>query len=287
MPELAYLNGKFMHIQEAMVPIEDRGLQFGDSLYEVVRLYGGRPFRLKQHLARMRRGAEVIGLDIERAGNLEEILAELARRSHVETAFIYLQVTRGVSPRNHVIPSDLQPTVIATVRGITPLHERTYERGGIAFTAPDLRWARRDVKATTLLPNIMSRTQAMNRGGYDAIHYEEDETVTEGSVSSLFCVIDGVIRTHPADHHVLPGITRAAVLECAENLNLAYREEAFTLDDMFGASDVFFADTYSEILPLREVDGKSIGEGRPGPIAQKLHSAFRELVQEETGWSYS
>ncbi len=287
MPEVAYLNGKFMPIEEALVPIEDRGLQFGDSLYEVARLYGGRPFRLKQHLQRMKQGAEVIGLHLERAGDLEKVVLGLAKRSQMDTAFVYLQVTRGVAPRNHVIPDELQPTVIGTVREIVPMHQSMYDRGGRGFTTPDLRWARRDIKATTLLPNIMSRTEAMGKGGFDAIHYEEDGTVTEGSVSSLFSVIDGVIRTHPADHHVLPGISRATVLECAQRLDLPYREEAFTLDEMFDASEVFFSDTYSEILPLRQVDGRTIGEGRPGPVAQKLLSAFRQVVQKETGWSYS
>ncbi len=287
MPAVAYLNGEFMPIEEAMVPIEDRGLQFGDSLYEVARLYGGRPFRLKQHLARMKRGADIIGLKLERAGDLEKVVMELAERSQMDTAFVYLQVTRGVAPRNHAIPDDLEPTVIATVREITLIHERIYERGALAFTTPDLRWARRDVKATTLLPNIMSRTEAMGRGGYDAIHYEEDGTVTEGSVSNLLSVIDGVIRTHPTDHRILPGISRATTLECAQALGLPYREEAFTLDEMFAASEVFFSDTYSEVMPLRQVDGRTIGEGRPGPVAQKLRAAFRRVVQEETGWSYS
>lgn len=285
MPEIAYLDGEFMPIEQARIPIEDRGLQFGDSLYEVVRLYGGRPFRLVQHLARMRRGAEVIGLDIERAGDLEGMMRELASRCQLDTAFVYLQVTRGVMPRNHVIPDELEPTVIATARELQTIDERKFERGGFALTMPDLRWARRDVKATTLLPNIMSRTRAIKAGAYDAIHFEPDGTVTEGSVSNLFSVIDGVIRTHPTGHKILPGISRATVLECAEELGLACREEAFTLDEMYDAEEVFFADTYSEVMPIRRVDDVTIGNGRPGPIAMKLREAFREVVKKETGWS--
>ncbi len=284
MPELAYLNGEFMAIEEAMVPVEDRGLQFGDSLYEVVRLYGGEPFRLGPHLDRMRRGAEVIGMDLAAAGDLDEIMQELALRSNLDTAFLYLQVTRGVCPRNHLIPEDLDPTVIATARKLEAIPEEKYSRGSVAFTRPDLRWARRDVKATTLLPNIMSRSEAIKRGGYDAVHYEEDGTITEGSVSNFFCVIDGVIRTHPANERILSGISRATVLECAEDLDIPYRESPFSIDELMeDATEAFFSDTYSEVMPVTHVDGEGIGDGAPGPIAQRLRAAFRDVVRRETG----
>ncbi len=284
MPELAYLDGDYMSIEEAQVPVEDRGLQFGDSLYEVVRLYEGEPFRLGPHMDRMRRGAEVIGLNLAAAGDLERIMRDLAEKSELDTAFIYLQVTRGVCPRNHLIPDELEPTIIATARKLQPIPEEKYSRGSVAFTRPDLRWARRDVKATTLLPNIMSRSYAINRGGYDAVHYEEDGTITEGSVSNFFCVIDDVVRTHPADERILAGISRATVLECAEALDISYEERAFTVKDLFeGASEAFFSDTYSEVMPVHQVDGKDIGQGRPGPVAQELRSAFRDVVRRETG----
>ncbi len=283
MPELAYVNGEIMPVEEAVISIEDRGMQFGDSLYEVVRLYDGRPFRMKEHIDRMRRGAEVIGLDLSKAGDLEEILDELIQRAGLKTAFVYLQVTRGVTPRNHVIPDDLTPTVIATVRHLEELSEERYVRGSRAFTRLDERWARRDVKATTLLPNILSRSYAVGKGGYDAIHYEEDGTVTEGSVSNLFCVIGGVIRTHPTGKKILPGISRATVLQLIEKMQMPFAEQAFTVAEMMDASEVFFADTYSEVMPVVQIDSQTIGDGKPGPVAKKLKKAFRRVVIAETG----
>ncbi len=283
MPELAYVNGEFMPIEEAVVPIEDRGMQFGDSLYEVVRLYDGKPFRLKEHLDRMRRGAEVINLNLEAAGDLEAVLNELIERAQIDTAFVYWQVTRGVAPREHTIPDDLTPVVIATVQEMQEIDESKYQKGSRAFTQPDQRWARRDVKATTLLPNIMARTYAINRGGYGAILYEDDGKVTEGAVSNVFCVINGVIRTHPTDHSVLPGISRATALECAEKLDLPYVEKSFTVQEMMDASEVFFTDTYCEVMPVVEIDSQVIGDGSPGPVAAKLKKAFRQVVIEETG----
>lgn len=283
MPELAYLNGAFMPIEDAMIPIEDRGLQFGDSLYEVIRLYNGIPFRPEAHIARMKRGATAIYLDIEAAGNMEAIIHELAERSRLDSAFIYLQVTRGAAPRNHVIPDHLRPMAMATARKMQPIPEDTYEQGRTAVSAPDLRWARRDIKATTLLPNVLARTRAAEQGAYDAILHEKNGTVTEGSSSNLFAVIGGVIRTHPADQGVLPGISRATILECARKLDMECREESFFLDMLYSASEVFFSDTYCELMPVIEVDGRVIGEGRPGPVAKKLRAAFRETVDKETG----
>mgnify|MGYP002332528552 CR=1 FL=1 len=279
-PELAYLNGRFLPISEAAVPIDDRGLLFGDSLYEVIRVYAGKFFRLDAHLARLEQGARAIELPIA-VEELRAVLLELARRSGLGDAFVYLQVTRGVAPRNHVIPPDLEPTVLATVRPLVPLPAEQYEQGARAILRPDIRWGRRDIKATTLLPNILRKTEAARLGCYDVLHYEPDGTITEGSTCNIFGVFNGVLRTHPTGPRILAGITRGAVLDCARELGIPVEERPFTREEVPAAEELFFTDTYCEVLGIVEVDGQPIGQGRPGPLTRRLHAAFRRLVARE------
>ncbi|MFP4200720.1 MAG: aminotransferase class IV [Clostridia bacterium] len=283
MAELAYLNGEYMPIESAKVPIEDRGLQFGDSLYEVIRLYGGKPFRSRDHLERMRAGAQVVGFPADALDALPGVIEELASRCGLDDAFVYLQVTRGVYPRVHAAPDEARPTVIATVRAFERLPEEMYRVGSISFTEPDIRWGRRDVKATTLLPNILAATRVQNRGGYDAVLVERDGTVTEGTVSNLFAVIDGAVQTHPLGPRILAGISRKVTLEAAEELDLDSKEEAFEEGDLWRASELFFTNTYCEVLPVVRVDGQPIGDGLPGPVAKRLRKQFRLIVKQETG----
>ncbi len=272
-----------MPIEQAMVPVEDRGMQFGDSLYEVVRLYGGVPFRDRGHLERMQAGANVVGFETDFIAQLREVIGVLASRSGLDDAFVYLQVTRGVCPRIHAAPDGLEPTVIATVRAFDRLPGILYRKGASAYTEPDIRWGRRDVKATTLLPNILAATRVQKKGGYDAVFFEEDRVVTEGTVSNLFAVIDGEIRTHPVGAKILAGITRGATIEAAGRAGLNVREEAFTLEDLWHAEELFFTNTYCEVLPVVTVDERTIGEGSPGPVAGTLLEHFKNIVREETG----
>ncbi len=283
MGELAYLNGNYMPIECAKIPVEDRGLQFGDSLYEVIRLYGGAPFRAGGHLERMRAGARVVGLPEDCIDVLPEVVEELARRSGFGDAFVYIQVTRGVCPRIHAFPSGLQPTVIGTVRPFDRLPEELYVEGATAYAEPDIRWGRRDVKATTLLPNILAATRVARKGGYDAVLVEEDGTITEGTVSNLFAVIDGILRTHPVGERILSGITRAAVIEAASNKGVEVLEESFRIQDLDRATELFFTNTYCEVLPVVRVDDHVVGEGAPGPVSRTLLEGFRDIVRRETG----
>lgn len=284
-PDIAFLNGKFLPIEEAYVHIEDRGYQFGDSLYEVVRSYGGVPFRASKHLDRLFRGLDFIGL--ESPYSKEEFLRifdEAMKRSGLETpAFIYLQVTRGSGgPRFHVVRPGYKPAVVITVRGVEPLKESAREAGLKAITHPDWRWPKCYVKATTLLPNILIRTKADQLGCYDAVLYRDDGCITEGTVSNFFAVINGVLRTHPESDRILSGITRAAVIEAAKAKAVPIEERAIRVDEVYWASEAFFSDTYGEVIPIVEIDGKKIGEGRSGPVAMGLWRAFRETVAKET-----
>lgn len=284
MPSIAYLNGRFLPIEEASVNIEDRGLQFGDSLYEVIRLYGGKPYRARQHLARLYRGLQMIDLDpgLTRE-QFESIVNETAQRAGLSEAFIYVQITRGVMPRNHPIPKErLKPNIILTCRPSERYSTETRKKGVTAITHPDIRWQWCSIKATTLLANVLMRTKAVNAGHYDAILHE-DGFITEGTVCNVFAVIDGVIRTHPLDGRILEGVSRGAVLEVARAAGVPVEEQAFSLNDLARASEVFFTDTGCEVMSVVQVDGRPVGDGRPGPVATALWSGVNELIKKECG----
>ena len=284
MPDICFLNGKFLPVEDAYVHIEDRGFQFGDSLYEVVRMYEGVPFRASQHLDRLFRGLNFIQLEIPYSKNdLIEIFDEAAKSSGHGTAFIYLQVTRGnAGARSHVFGPGYKPTVVITVRAIDPMPEATREAGLKSITHPDWRWANNYVKATTLLPNVLMRTKASRLGCYDAVLYREDGYITEGTVSNFFAILNGVLRTHPLTGRILAGVTRGAVLEIVEAQGIPFEERAIRTDEVYHASETFFADTYGEVIPIVEIDGHKIGTGKTGPVAMKIWHAFRELVKKET-----
>ncbi|MDP2858414.1 MAG: aminotransferase class IV [Bacillota bacterium] len=284
MPDICYLNGEFLPIEDAYVHIEDRGFQFGDSLYEVVRMYDGVPFRASQHLDRLFRGLEFIQLEIPyQKEDLLEIFDEAAKRSGHSTAFIYLQVTRGsAGPRSHVFVPGYKPTVVITVRPVEPIPEPVREAGLKAITHPDWRWANNHVKATTLLPNILIRTKVSRLGCYDAVLYREDGYITEGTVSNFFAILNGVLRTHPLTGRILAGITRMSVLEIAKAQGIPFEERAIQTDEVYHASEAFFADTYGEVIPIVDIDGHAIGTGKAGPLAMQIWRAFREMVKKET-----
>ncbi len=284
MPAIAYLNGRFLPIEEATVNIEDRGFQFGDSLYEVIRLYGGKPYRAPQHLARLYRGLKMIDLDPGLSpGELEGAVVELARRAAVSDAFVYIQITRGVMPRNHPIPQQrIQPNVILTCRPAERYPLEVRKNGVTAITHPDIRWQWCSIKATTLLANVLVRTKAVNGGHYDAILHE-DGVITEGTVCNAFAVIDGVIRTHPLDGRILEGVSRGAALEVARAAGMAVEERAIGLDELARASEVFFTDTGCEVISVVQVDGRPVGDGKPGPVATALWNGVNEIIEKECG----
>ncbi len=231
----------------------------------------------------MRAGAQVVGFPADALDELPGVIEELSSRCDLDDAFVYLQVTRGVYPRVHAAPDDPHPTVIGTVRAFERLPEEMYHDGSVSFTEPDIRWGRRDVKATTLLPNILAATRVQKKGGYDAVLIDRGGTVTEGTVSNLFAVIDGVVRTHPLGARILAGISRKVTLEAAGKLGLEVREHAFEETDLPRASELFFTNTYCEVLPVVRVNDQPIGDGLVGPMAKKLLTEFRRIVEAEAG----
>ena len=276
MGEMAFVNGRFLSLAGASVSIEDRGFQFGDGVYEVIRTYGGRPFMLHAHLARLNRSAEAIGLrqpySLERwSGYMEEGL----RLAAFTESKIYVQITRGVAPRDHVYAPQLEPTVVMTIRELHPLSPAVQTAGVDAMTLDDVRWGRCDIKSLNLLPNVLARQQAKEAGVFEAILVKNGE-VTEGSVSNVIIVDNRTLMTAPEGPRILSGVTREVVLRLARQEGLEVHEQYPSPENLFGASEVFLTGTTVEVLPVVRIDGKPIGSGEPGPVTRQLAKRFIE-----------
>jgi D-alanine transaminase len=275
-PDVAFVNGRFIPLAEAMVSIEDRGFQFGDGVYEVIRTYDGRPFELDAHLARLDRSARA--LDLRQPYSHEQWsqhILEGIRRAGYPEAKVYLQVTRGVAPRDHVYAPDLSPTVVMTVRELHPLSLSVQAAGVDALTIEDIRWGRCDIKCVNLLANVLARQQAKQAKMFETI-LVKDGQVTEGAVSNVMVVRDGVVITAPEGPRILSGVTRAVVLRIARREGCHVQERYVPREDLYGADEVFLTGTTVEVLGVVRVDGKTIGGGKPGPVTQRLASRFRE-----------
>jgi len=279
---LAYLNGQFLPRSAATLPVEDRGFVFGDGVYEVWRVVNGRLFETDRHLARLASGLgelRITAPELARRSVLEEVAERLLSESNLldGEATLYVEVTRGVAPRTHQFPpAGTTPTVFATVNRFMPPND-VRARGAGAITAPDVRWLRCDIKTIQLLPNVMVRQAAAERGAIEAIMIR-DGVITEGSHTNVLGVLDGEIRTHPLDNFVLPGITRAVVLEIAGALSIPVREAAFTEQDIARLDECFLAGTTTDVMPIVRVNDQPIGDGAPGPIAVRLFKEFRAFL---------
>ena len=277
MPELAYLNGVFCPIADATVSIEDRGFQFGDGVYEVVVSHAGRPFQLEEHMQRLRLSAAAIGLeyDFDHAP-LEPIIAEGMRRSELNDAMIYLQLTRGVAPREHAAPDSVRPTVVMTFKPRPVVPDEFRRRGARVITIPDTRWANCYIKAITLLPNTLAKTDALRRGYDDAIFVTRTGEVRECTAANVFVVHDGRLRTPPRTESILHGITQAFVLDCAAAAGVAGEEGTCTVEGLKRADEVFMSSTTTEILGITSIDDESVGDGQVGPVTKRLLREFRQ-----------
>lgn len=274
MPETAFLNGRFLPLAEATVSIEDRGFQFGDGVYEVIRTYRGRPFKLDAHLARLDRSAQAI--DLRQPYPFErwvEYVTEGLRLGDFPETKIYVQITRGTAPRDHAYAPDLQPTVLMTFRELQPLNATFQSTGVAAMTMKDIRWGRCDIKSINLLANVLARQQAKKRGVFESI-LVRDGQVTEGAVSNVFIVQDGKLITAPEGGWILSGVTRQVVLELARHEGLTVQERYCSEQELLGATEVFLTGTTVEVLGVVHIDGKQIGTGQPGPVTRSLAKRF-------------
>ena len=271
-PAILYLNGRFVPESEAAISPLDRGFLFGDAIYEVVRYDRGRAYRLSEHVARMRDGLSAIRLAVspDFFGPVgERLLAE--NELSDKDAFVYVQVSRGAAPRYHAFPPEgTTPTIFAFARKTDPPPPA---EGGKAILLTDERWGRCDIKSVNLLPNVLSAQRARDAGAMDAI-LVRDGFALEGTKANLFIAAKGVLRTAPNGARILPGVTRTAAIEAARRLGLAVEERAFTVEEMFAASEVFFASTTLWTYPLVSIEGRTIGNGKPGPLVRMLKEAL-------------
>ncbi|SFK28375.1 D-amino-acid transaminase [Methylocapsa palsarum] len=280
MSRIAYVNGRYVEGRHAMVHIDDRGYTFSDGVYEVCEVFRGALIDEQRHYDRLARSLRELRIDPPVGqGALEFILREVLSRNKVSNGFVYLQATRGVSPRDHAFPqTPVRASLIVTARSVDPKKGETAALKGISVVStPDLRWKRVDIKTISLLPNVLARQAAKESGAYEAWLIDADGMVTEGAASNAWIVDrSGTIITREADQSILRGITRTALVEIIAAQGLRLEERKFSLTEAFGAREAFITGATTLVTPVVMIDGRPIGEGLPGPIAQKLRAVFHE-----------
>jgi D-alanine transaminase len=272
----AYLNGSYLPLEDACVPVMDRGFLFGDGVYEVIPVYGGKLFRLAQHLQRLQNSLD--GVRIRNPLTVDawrELLEELVHRNSGSNQAVYLQVTRGVAPkRDHAFPGDIRPTIFAMSNPLPEARDIAGEQGIHAITLPDIRWQHCNIKAITLLPNIILRQQAVEADTAEAILIK-DGFATEGAASNIFIVRNGVLITPPKGPTLLPGITRDLIIELAADNAVPYREASISEAELHSAGEIWLTSSTREISPVVQLDDAVVGDGRPGPVWKNMISLFQ------------
>jgi len=276
---IVYFNGQFVPKEEVKISPDDRGFLLGDGVYEVIRSYSGRLFKVEEHLRRLARSLRELrieGVNTEALKGMAEELIEYNELGRGD-AKLYVQVTRGVAPRRHSFPNgETSPTLYATASSFQPPREK-WEHGVKVILVPDVRWARCDIKSVALLPNILANQQAKEQGAEEAI-FVRDGAITEGSHTSLCAVFDGEFTTHPKSNYILAGIMRETVLDLCDELDIPVKEFPIFERDLKEADEVMILGTTSEIMPVVQVDDWQVGDGKPGPIAVRLQRAYRKLA---------
>ena len=280
---IVYLNGEFLPKSEAHISPDDRGFLLADGVYEVTRSYQGHLFALDRHLARLDRSLKEMQLEQPEVDFAQVSRDLLAKNDLMDgDATVYIQVTRGVATRTHAFPKErVVPTVYGYAVPFAPVLEK-WTNGIDVITAPDIRWARCDIKSIALLPNVLAQQQAQDAGVEETILIR-DGVVTEGAHTSVCGIVDGVLFTHPNSNYILPGITRGIVLELCEALDIPVRPFPILAHKLKDVDELMILGTASEVMPVVEVDGRKVGSGKPGPVTKRLHEAYKKLVADEMG----
>lgn len=280
-----YLNGEYLPKDRAKISVDDRGFLLSDGIYEVTAAYGGRLFRLDRHIERLRHGLDALRIVYDPTGLLElheRLLADNGLEDE-QISIVYLQITRGVAPRTHHFPPEgTRPTVYAFAKAFHRPPQDRWQQGYSAISVPDRRWARVDIKSIGLIPNVLAQQAAVDAGVDDALLIK-DGVALEGSHNNVFAVFGGVLTTHPTTHQILHGISRAYVIELAEELGIPVEERPVQIDEMRRADEIFFTGTTTEVRPTVELDGQPVGDGTVGPVARALSEAFIAGVTGRSG----
>jgi D-alanine transaminase len=284
MEKTVFFNGKLIPLSQAKVSVLDRGFVFADGLYEVIRCYRKKPFALDGHLQRFKRSAEGIYMELPYGlDRWREICYELCEETDLGQFSLYLQVTRGPAPRDHRIPEQYEPTVFAYADPVSPEMEYRWENLSKAMTLKDGRWDRCHIKSVALLPNILARDEARRKGADEALWLGPGQVVYEGTASNAFMIEEGVLYTHPLCNKILGGITREVILKVAAELGLEVRQEGKTIQDFLAADEVFVTGTKREIMPLVEIDGQAVSDGKMGEWTRKIHEGMMEYIARDCG----
>ena len=281
MKELTYFNGEFVEPGEKCVSIDDRGYCFGDGVYEVTRVYNGRCFAFSYHQDRLYRSMREMDIPVKMPpDDLQELHEIMIEQSGITDGYIYLQITRGVSPRHHAYDrSKLEPTMLMYIR---PIEEDLSKlaAGVKAISLPDERWLHVDIKTLNLIPNILAQTKAEKKFAYSAILFRDD-VCTEGATSNVFAVKDGILYTHPANNLILKGITRQMIVtKVAPSLGVTVIEKACSREFIENADELFFTDTIGGVIPITKLDRKPVGNREPGPVTMRLRDGYEKLLHE-------
>lgn len=276
------INGSLVDYDDARVHVEDRGLQFSESVYEVIAAYNGRFFRLDAHIERLRKSAAGINLTLPPESEIRRAIADAAAAAKLGDGAVYVQVTAGVQPRQHAPPAESPPNLVVIAQAADVPDFAAVPPPATCMTTPDRRWSLCYVKSTSLVLSTMAKKQALAAGFDDAI-FVRDGRVTESSSSNLFLVADGALVTPPADSFILHGITRMAVMDAARRAGVACREEVVPAERLLRADEVFLTSTTSGVRPVTKVDSTVIGDGAVGPVTRRVLQALHAIVAEECG----
>ena len=284
MSRISYVNGKYLPHRDAFVHVDDRGYQFADGVYEVLPVFGGRIVNREKHFERLAGSLGELRIGWPVAPRvLHAILLQILQRNQItDGGMIYLQITRGVAPRAHAFPvGALKPSLVITARRVDMAARAAQAAIGVRIiSVPDNRWARRDIKSVSLLPNILAKQQATEAGGYEALFVTEDGVVTECASSTFWIVSnDGVLLTHPSGHDILPGVTRRTLLKIAEESGVKCDERKFTLNDALAAREAFLTSATTFVMPVTQIDSHTIGNGIPGPVSLMLRAAYIDKIK--------
>ena len=282
MPRIAYVNGRYLPHGQAAVHIEDRGYQFSDGVYEVTPVSKGKLVDEDLHLDRLERSLRELRIPMPASRTaIKLITQQVIRRNHLTNGFVYIQVTRGVAPRDHKFPKNVEPALVMTARQMKPITEAALDKGISVITIPDIRWKRRDIKSVSLLPNCLGKQQAFEQGAAEAWMIDDEGYVTEGTSTNAWIVTkDNKLVTRPATHDILSGITRHSLLRTAEEHGLEYEERAFTLEEALGAKEAFISSSSNFVMPVTKIDDTVIGNGHAGEFSLDLREKYRKTVVE-------
>ncbi|MCW7539104.1 D-amino acid aminotransferase [Aquabacterium sp. A7-Y] len=287
---LCYLNGEYTLLRDAKISALDRGFIFGDGVYEVVPVYGRRLFRFQEHISRLERSLAKVRIpnphtEVEWLERMRRLIAAYAERYDVADQLVYLQVTRGVALRDHVMPEGLQPTVFMMVSPLKPASAEQRRQGVACISARDFRWQRGDIKSTSLLGNVLARQMSADQGAAETLLFR-DGFLTEASASNVWVVHEGAVLGPPKSEHVLEGIRYGLISELCEELSIGFNLRPISESEVNAADEIFLSSATKEVLPVTRLDGEPVGhgagKGKPGPIYARLYEAYQRAKAEQS-----